>query len=201
MEIRFEETTRGTGMVFTRVIVEGAPDGVTLEASNATLAGNPLPAEIYPIERYGGHVVCVPVFSIPQRLTVRVKDTQGDVVASTQRVVRPLSAKLSSQINTALRNEVALFIRNSNRRVRSSLTSIKVNNVIQGTKKESIVQGTISIFSTDEKALTEPVTLEALGADARSVALAPVIIMSDETDADSNYPGSLQPYHSVLGAH
>ena len=77
MDIRFEETTRGTGMVFIRVEAVGFEEPVTLSAENTTVEGRKLPVELYPIERFGDYVVAFPVFGLPQRIAIRAHDKDG----------------------------------------------------------------------------------------------------------------------------
>lgn len=190
MDIRFEETTRGTGMVFIRVEAVGFEEPVTLSAENTTVEGRKLPVEFYPIERFGDYVVAFPVFGLPQRIVIRAHDKDGCVVAEAQKIVNPQVAKLHSQINTAIKNPVALYIRNSNRRTRAQSTVVHVTDVIQGTHKESIIHGRVSIFSTSPAALKATVALKVLDLHAQSAALSDVTVLSDELMENEEFPGA-----------
>lgn len=192
MKMWFGETTRGSGMVFTMVYVEGAPEGVALSVSNAAPDGSPLPCDIYPFERFGGYVLNVPVLQVAQSVCVVARDVDGSVVGEAARTVAPTVAKVLSRFNTARRNPVALAIRNSDRLVRAESTTVKVMDVIEGIHGDSLIHGSVSVVSSSVDGISGPMCFDVLGPAGTPVQLDPWTVLSDDSVEDPDHPGIVQ---------
>ncbi len=101
------EITRGSGKVFVRVYGSAA----RIEAHASTQKGAELPCEAFAVGE-GAWVATVAVLSIPQQLSVVAYGADDAEVGRLETVVRPLSARLRSSINTATKNQAALAVRN-----------------------------------------------------------------------------------------
>lgn len=115
MSITFGELTRGRGEVFLRFRCDSGARLDDLSASVQTIGGNPVPVTLLEAPDKDGFVAAFPYLRVDELLSVQLVDSKGDVIDRSDKRLSSRLAKLTSKINTALRNTKAEAIRNCDR--------------------------------------------------------------------------------------
>jgi hypothetical protein len=108
-EIRFATSCRGSGKIFTRLVVD-RERVCRLEARSTTERGDEMPAKVVETDEFG-YVLEVAVLMCSQHVEVVAFDADGDVVARGTTVVRPKAAKAVSIVNDAVRHDEVELLR------------------------------------------------------------------------------------------
>jgi len=189
MLIRFEEITRGGGKIFIHLCAEGVPQNSQLVVCASSAAGASLPSSLLAETDIDGYVLVIAVLSVEQKVCVSVRDEAGREVASFLKTIKPLQAKLSSQINTAFKNKTAELIRNCDQRIRSDGITVEVRDVIADSDGTDIVHGTISATSMSRESIEAPIDIQVLDTAGKSAAARPWIALGDSVSQSSEYSG------------
>lgn len=148
MKLRCTELTRGSGKIYLRVEWDDdAPLDLRVEASAAsTRRGVELPCVVMPLEGQHACVVMLAVFSVAQRLRMRLADGRGAEHGHLSINVLAAGAKLTSQFNTFRHNQEAEAIRNLDAKERRCNVRIEVGECIyHASDDHDIVHGIVEV--------------------------------------------------------
>lgn len=115
MEIKRDILCRDKGLVFQKLVVEGAVEGVGLQATAATKEADAVPCDVYPLG-LGEFVLCAPDFSVDQQIDLRIVGQDGVDLGGSSITISGWRSKWESKFNYLFAKEKAYEIRNINQR-------------------------------------------------------------------------------------
>lgn len=192
MQLQFAEITRGNGKIFVRLEVPQELMKAQVGVMSRVDEGDPVPARLVPApDGVSGKVLVVPVLDVSQTVTATVLDSSAPrVLASTQIVLKPSTTKRRSQLNTVLRNRVALAIRNCDEGLPWSDNRLQAKVVrLIDHGSEDIAHVEINMRGRGRESVMGRLELQLLNKSGRSVALGEPISMGDSVKEDSDFPG------------
>lgn len=190
MNLRFGELSRGSGKIFLRFEIEDEPQDVLIQASSKSAEGNDLPAVCIDVPKVSGHVLMLTIVSVAQTATISVHDNQTGKIQSFSKVIKPFSARLHSSVNTALKNNRAELIRNSDFKVRPQGIYTDIGDVIfDAPRHQDVVHGFVHLLSASSDESATNIELSILDQRGRNAAMGDIIILGDTLKPDTEYPG------------
>lgn len=151
MEIKHGLLCRDKGLVFQKLIVDGATEGIKLNAKASTRQAGATPCDIYPLG-LGEFVLCLPDFSVDQKVIVEALDDHGNIVASTALTVNSLKAKLLSKYNYLMAREAAYEIRNYNQCFFDRKADIQLRECVAG-RVRRVLRGRVVLPNCDARSV------------------------------------------------
>ena len=190
MRVRFGEITRGSDKIFVHVEVEDEVASCEYRGRARTSDGEELPCTVMSVPCVGGQALILPVLGVAQEVRVEAVSSEGVVLASAERTIGALGAKMRSRLNTATRNEVALAIRNCDAKLRPSGIEVTVDEVIDGEDGTDVVHGRASVASLEHDEAAAELVLRFLGPDGHATDLRPWVSLGDMLEESRDYPGT-----------
>lgn len=192
MQLQFAEITRGNGKIFVRLDVPRELAEAQFEVVSRVDEGSFVPVRLLPApDGVSGKVLVAPVLDVTQTVTATARDshTFGDL-ANAQLVLEPSTTKHRSQLNTALRNRVALAIRNCDEGQPWSDDSLQVEVLrLIDHGPEDIAHIEINLRGCDRESVMGKLDLRLLNKSGHSVTLDEPINMGDSVKEDTDFPG------------
>ncbi|MBQ6395698.1 MAG: glycosyltransferase, partial [Atopobiaceae bacterium] len=193
LELRFGETTRGSGKIYIHVSVEGAdgsvpPADLAFESRNLTAGGAFLPSSTMAVPGIDGVVAIIPVLSVAQQLTVIARYADGREAARAVKTIRPLLATAESRFNTVVKNSTALAIRGCDLRYTGNPVSILVDETVFGRPGFNNVLGTITLLGCTREEVEGEVSLRIIGGNGMKADEGEWIRMGDSISRRSAVP-------------
>ena len=167
MELKCTELTRGSGKIYLRVEWEGAQSSERYGArvSSFTKKGAPLPATVLPVLHERAFVVVLAVLRVSQHVSLELVDERGIPMGAVEKKVPPLTARLTSQLNTLRKNADAEAIRNFDEG--SQRGGIYVDFgvfIFHDMDDMDVVYGNVDVLTTSPEELDANVELRFFGA-------------------------------------
>lgn len=125
MEISKDILCRDKGLVFQKLVVRDALEGISLVSLAKTKEAGVTPSDVYPLD-LGEFVLCLPDLYADQHVSIYALDETGGVVGETAFVVSGWKSKWQSRFNYLTAKEKAYEVRNINQRFFDRMADIQL---------------------------------------------------------------------------